>query len=212
MPGSSILPVIQYSNAGDLKLNIIQQTRGKSGVYRWKILINGKSYVGSSVNLSRRLKSYFNDNYLKLSSAKTMLINKALLKYGYPKFKLEILEFCGKLDVLVREQYYINILQPEYNILKTALSMLGYKHKEETRLKMSASKKGFKHTEETKAKISKSTYHSEETKAKLRSYRHSSEALAKIKAASLGRKHTEETKAKLRASNPKSLTVKVLSL
>jgi group I intron endonuclease len=98
-------------------------------------MINGKSYVGSSVNLSRRFKSYFNVNYLKISYAKTMLINKALVKHGYSNFNLEVLEFCEKLDVLVREQYYIDIIQPEYNILKTAGSVLGIKHKQETILK-----------------------------------------------------------------------------
>ena len=189
---SSILPIVQYLNVETINTTIILENRGKSGVYLWKNLINGKSYVGSSVNLYRRFKSYFNINYLTTSSAKTMLINKALAKYGYSNFNLYILEYCKKLDVLVREQYFINIIQPEYNILKTAGSVLGFKHKLETRLKISAIKKGLKHTEDTKAKISKNTYvRTEEIKEKLISYKHTSEALAKIKAASLGRKFSE---------------------
>jgi group I intron endonuclease len=191
-------------------------------------LVNAKSYVGSSVNLSRRFKSYYNANYLKLSPAKTMLINKAsgrgerslvprplapaLIKYGYAKFSLEILEYCDKTVLLTREQYFLASLLPEYNLLKIAGSFRGYKHTEETKLKMGLSKKGFKHTEQTKARISKNLIHSEESKQKLRSYRHTEEAIAKIKASALGRKLSEEAKAKIRANHPKSLKVKVLNI
>ena len=64
------------------------------------------------------------------------LICKALLKYGYSGFKLEILEYCAESEVLNREQYYIDLLKPEYNILKIAGSTLGYKHTEETLAKL----------------------------------------------------------------------------
>jgi len=60
-----------------------------------------------------------------------MVINKALLKYGYSKFKLDILEFCDPKDLRKREQYYIDLLKPEYNVLKIAYSSLGYKHTKE---------------------------------------------------------------------------------
>jgi group I intron endonuclease len=43
-----------------------------------------------------------------------------LLKSGYSGFKLEILEYCDSKDLLKREQYYLELLEPEYNILKTA--------------------------------------------------------------------------------------------
>lgn len=48
-------------------------------------------------------------------------INKALLKYGYAKFSLEILEYCKPEDCIKKEQYYIDLLIPEYNILKMVL-------------------------------------------------------------------------------------------
>jgi hypothetical protein len=67
-----------------------------------------------------------------LSSSKrgTSIICKALLKYGYKGFRLEILEYCPNSIVLAREQFYIDNLNPEYNILKIAGSILGYKHSE----------------------------------------------------------------------------------
>ena len=57
-----------------------------------------------------------------------MLINKALLKYGYGNFSLEILEYCEPKDLISREQYYLDLIKPEYNILKIAGSRLGAKH------------------------------------------------------------------------------------
>lgn len=67
-----------------------------------------------------------------------MIISKAILKYGYSNFKLEILEYCDVPNVIEREQYYLDLLNPEYNILKTAGSTLGYKHTEETLAKLKA--------------------------------------------------------------------------
>lgn len=62
-----------------------------------------------------------------------MLICKALVKYGYSEFKLEILEFTARDTLIVREQYFLDKLHPEYNILKFSGSSLGYKHKEATK-------------------------------------------------------------------------------
>lgn len=90
-----------------------------------------------------------------------MLICKALLKYGYSGFKLEILEYCDKKDTLVRENYYLTLLKPEYNVLQEGFSRLGTKHSLETRKKMSEAQKGEKshmkgktRNVETRAKIS----------------------------------------------------------
>jgi hypothetical protein len=63
-------------------------------------------------------------------------IDKALLIYGFSNFRLEILEYCDKDDVLKREQYYLDLFKPEYNIVKTAGSTLGYKHTPESLAKM----------------------------------------------------------------------------
>lgn len=82
-----------------------------------------------------------------------MNICNALLKYGYSNFSLTILEYCKPNKCLEREQYYIDLLQPEYNILRRAGSSLGYKHTEEARAKIVAAKKGKKHSQETIAKL-----------------------------------------------------------
>nr|YP_009568477.1 GIY endonuclease [Drechslerella brochopaga]QBL02557.1 GIY endonuclease [Drechslerella brochopaga] len=61
-----------------------------------------------------------------------MAICNALIKHGYSNFSLEILEYCEAENCIEREQFYIDLYKPEYNILKFAGSNLGYKHTEET--------------------------------------------------------------------------------
>jgi group I intron endonuclease len=99
-------------------------------------LISGKTYIGSSSNLAKRFSGYFSTNFLtRVSLNSKSLIYFALLKYGSSNFKLDILEYCEPKELLVREQHYLTLYSPEYNILKTAGSNLGFKHSDETLLK-----------------------------------------------------------------------------
>jgi len=129
-----------YNNADMQKKQILLENKEKSGVYRWTNIVSGKTYVGSSVNLSRRLFNYYNAVYLIRQDS--MAINRALLKYGYSNFTLEIIEYCEPSDVIDREQFYLDKFKPEYNILTKAGSSLGYQHSEETKIKISEAKKG----------------------------------------------------------------------
>jgi group I intron endonuclease len=63
-------------------------------------------------------------------------------------FRLEILEYCPISIVLDREQFYIDKLNPEYNILKIAGSNLGYKHTEASLKLMSIASKSRNELEE----------------------------------------------------------------
>jgi group I intron endonuclease len=82
--------------------------------------------------LSRRFKEYYNKNHIS-KIKRNFSVHAALLKYGYSSFKLEILEYCDKFNLIEREQHYINMLKPEYNVLKIAGSNLGFKHSESTK-------------------------------------------------------------------------------
>ena len=118
----------------------------------WENLEDGKRYVGSSENLHRRLNSYYSISSLRRQHYS--YICRALLVYGYDKFSLIILEYCNPEDCKEREQYYLDLLVHEYNILPTAGSPRGYKHSKEALAKMVAAKIGNKHSEETRAKMS----------------------------------------------------------
>jgi group I intron endonuclease len=144
----NFIPVAVYENPEIHKDQIYSDNKIRAGIYRWINKVNGKSYVGSSNSLARRFREYFNLNYLERN--KSMLICRALLKYGYSGFSLEILEYCELSERLERENHYFKLLKPEYNILKVAGSNLGHKHTEESRAKMAA----WERSEEMKAKIS----------------------------------------------------------
>lgn len=128
-----------------------------------------------------------------------MRIYKAILKHGHSKFSLEILEYCAPENILIREQYYIDNLKPEYNILGLAGSPRGYKHTEEALEKIKSSSKGRRHSEEAKAKMRTANLGkimSEDIKLKisntkiLASFKHTKEAKLKIGAAASARNGT----------------------
>ena len=89
----------------------------------WTNLKNNKKYVGSSSNLRARFYQHFNVKYL--ISCSNMYFCIALLNHGYSNFRLEILEYCDIKDLALIENYYINLLEPEYNLLKIAYSRQG---------------------------------------------------------------------------------------
>ena len=68
------------------------------GIYCIENLINGKKYIGKSIDLEKRMYKYH-----EYSTA----LNRAINKYGKDAFKRFIVECC-KIDILEeREKYYI---------------------------------------------------------------------------------------------------------
>lgn len=125
--------MVLYDDADKDKLNILADNRNKIGIYRWINKINGNTYIGSSVNISVRMYTYYS---LRSLAKSNRLIDRALLKYGFSNFALEILEYTDKNNVLEKEQYYMDLFKPQYNIVETAGSTLGYKHTQESLEKM----------------------------------------------------------------------------
>jgi len=189
----NIVPAVSYSDADVQKLTIYKENKNKSGIYRWTNKTTGSSYIGSALNLSRRFTNYYSLKFVNREVNKgNSIISRALLKYGYSNFKLDILEYCDSSVLIEKEQYYLDKLNPKYNILTTAGSIAGYRHSEASLelIRAAALKRKPKTlSEETKSKISAAILgkkHSDETKEKMR-----------------GRKHTEATRAKIGANNYK---------
>ena len=114
-------------------MDILTENKNKTGIYMWTNNLTNKSYIGSAIDLSNRLKNYYNVSYLERETkTNNSMIYKALLKYGYSNFKLDIIEICKPSGLIKREQYYLDLLKLEYNILKTAGSLLGFKHNKDT--------------------------------------------------------------------------------
>jgi group I intron endonuclease len=123
-----IIPLRIYYNIENCKFTIYKENKNKSGVYLLENLITGEFYVGSTIDLTNRLRCYLCPKHLKANLQRSQsLIHSALLNYNYSNFNLHILEYCSTNNLLLREQYYINILNPEYNICKIAGSRFGIK-------------------------------------------------------------------------------------
>lgn len=123
----------------------------EAGVYLISNNVNGKCYVGSTIHLDQRRREHFS----KLANNKHINahLQNAYNKYGREAFDFEILETIDiddniKDKLLKREQFWIDNLKPEYNILLVAGSNLGYRHTEETKKKISESTTGVKKSEE----------------------------------------------------------------
>jgi hypothetical protein len=138
-----VLAVI-YNNADTNKSKILKDNNFFAGVYQWKHIKTGRIYIGSSNNLSQRLKEYYSNAHLKHN--KNSYISRALLVHGYSEFSLTIFKYIditglSKEDarklILSNEQQFLNIFDPHYNILKKAGSILGYTHSEEIIVKTS---------------------------------------------------------------------------
>jgi group I intron endonuclease len=129
-------------------------------------LVNGKSYVGSSKCLAGRFSNYYSLAYIK-KREHSSIIYSAILKHGHKNFSLDILEYCEPSQLIEREQFYLDLLKPEYNILKVAGSTLGFKHSEATKIRMSIINTGANHplygktpNYETRVKIAVNLRHS----------------------------------------------------
>lgn len=97
----NIVPIKYYHNAELSKYIAYKDNKNKSGIYRWTNLINGQYYIGSSLNLSKRLKTYYSivhmKNKLEISNS---IIYLSLLKNEFRNFSLEILEYCDENELI----------------------------------------------------------------------------------------------------------------
>jgi excinuclease UvrABC nuclease subunit len=102
----------------------------KSGIYKITNQINGKFYIGSTKDLNRRNKDHF--RLLKKGINHSIILQKAVNKYGIDNFKFEILVECSKDLLFTIEQKIVDELKPEYNVAIQDVSVpigLPYKNK-----------------------------------------------------------------------------------
>ena len=190
----------------------------RTGVYFIRNVQNEKFYVGSA---GRNFMSRWSEHKVRLENGRhgNPHLQAAWDKYGPECFEYGVIEDCALEQCLVREQFWMDFLKPEYNCLKTAGSPFGRRATEETKRKMRLAKLGRKHSKEaiermriaqsnksamsaeTRLKISrigKNRVVSPETRAKISAFR---KAHPEKFESRLGTKHSEETKRKIAAGN-----------
>jgi group I intron endonuclease len=164
------------------------------GIYALYNIQNNKIYVGSSINMYKRVRRHFSD--LK----KEKHYNKHLTR-AYKKYKdtiipvvLEIVD--NKQNLIEREQYWIDYFESYktkngYNICIIADRLTGIFRTDEEKKYLSIINTGRKHTEESKQKMSESR----------KGIQYSEETINKMKESHIGKNLSEESKEKLRNIN-----------
>jgi len=194
----------------------------KCGIYAIVNELNGKIYVGSSVNIKDRLVKH--KSALNLNKNISPHLQKAWNKYGEDAFRFSILEECKEDMLIIREQawidYYDSMNKDKGYNLKEAGSH--GKHSEETKKKISQSHIGIKHGDDAKRKMSLAkkgkpsprlgVVLSEDSKKKMslakKNFRHTEESKKKIVLARVGCRFSEETKKKMSESRKRYLANK----
>jgi group I intron endonuclease len=172
-----------------------------SGIYEIKNTANGKNYIGSAINIYKRWGSHVDE--LRRKNHKNKHLQRAWDRYGEENFCFNIMETCDPDLLITREQYYIDTINPTYNMARIAGSTLGKKHSDDAINKMRLAKLGKKVSEETKKKMSQAglgRIFSDEHRLNL-------SKSSKGNKNFLGRTHTPETRKKLSDINkgkPKS--------
>lgn len=116
-------------------------------VYKHINLINGKMYIGKSINPIGRWYRHIYDAK-KNKNGKQLLFHKAIMKYGTDNFKMEILaEYESDKDALIGEMYYIGIFNSNnikigYNLTSGGYGVSGYKRTEKEKLAISKRNSG----------------------------------------------------------------------
>lgn len=143
--------------------------KNKSGIYIIKNTINNKVYIGSAVNIYNRIYEHLRT--LKHNEHRNKYLQNHYSKYS-DSFYFEIICFCDKEDLIIKEQFYIDFYQSfirskGFNINKIANNMFGFRHSDKTKLNWSKKRKGVKFSEEAKKNMSKAKQGSNHSRAKL---------------------------------------------
>lgn len=181
-------------------------------IYRIVNLIDGKSYIGYTINPSRRWKAH---KRLAVSGGGFKL-HFAMRRDGIEKFEFSVIhETHNRMEALHElEPYYINLYESKvdgYNSTTGGAGSIGWNPSTETRTLWSKQRKGRKHTEEYKKAVSERMrqnppMRSTEARAKLSETMKrlgirpimTPDVISKIRLANTGKaKHSEEHKRKL---------------
>lgn len=191
-----------------------------SGIYRIVNTVNGKQYIGSAVNIRKRWGVH--RCHLRGDKHHSAALQRAWNKYGEDAFMFSKVHCTQTEDLLYCEQWWLDMDQPEYNVLGKAGSSIGRRMDEQQKDTIRKARTGVKLSEEHKIKISlggkgrvptqkqldamnwTGKKHSEKAKEKMRSKVVSQETRQKLSIARKGKKLSEEHRVKVVGNLEKS--------
>lgn len=84
-----------------------------SGIYKIENKVNGKLYIGSTINFKKRWWKH--KALLRHGKHPNSHLQASWIKYGENNFAFTIVEECSPNSLLCKEQYYMDTLNPVYN-------------------------------------------------------------------------------------------------
>lgn len=163
----------------------------RSGIYQIRNKDSGKRYIGSA----KVFRIRWNSHRAKLvkGTHHSPHLQASWTKNGPNSFEFEILEFCEMVNLIEREQHWIDNAKPEFNVCPTAGSTLGRRHSEKTRAKIRAKKEGLKLPPRTPE-------YCEAVSKRMKGRQKTPEHMAALQAGRIAALYTPERLAKLSAS------------
>lgn len=131
--------VFEDLNRENIRNQVLNNTRGLSGIYMIVNKITKDYYIGSAA--TNRFYPRFSNHLIYFRGSK--IVKLAVKKYEIKNFAFIILELYPNIvtkennkELIDLEDKYLKLLIPNYNILTEAGSSFGYKHTEIDRQKM----------------------------------------------------------------------------
>ena len=106
-----------------------------SGIYSIMCKTTNKSYIGSSKNVKQRLQCH--RSYLRKDVHLNPVLQNAWNKYKEDNFICFVIEYCSENELVIKEQYYINIYG-DFNLIK---DVQRWKIPEDSKKRMSITRK-----------------------------------------------------------------------
>lgn len=166
----------------------------------YKISSQSGFYIGSAKKFKDRRNQHL--SHLRRGIHVNTMLQRAFNKYGESGIEFSVVEFCDEESLLEKEQYYIDTLNPKYNIAKTAGRMTGYRFTDEQKKRyrdslLRNSTPEQRRERAIKARAAWTEESKKSQKIKLTGRKLSPESIEKTRQANIGRPCSPEKRAKL---------------
>ncbi len=112
----------------------------KIGIYKIQSNTTSQIYIGGTSDIGKRWWKHINN--LKNNIHPNYNLQNHVNQFGINDLQFSIIEFCFKDQLREKEQYYIDLFAPPFNIAKIVGSSLGTKRSDMVKEKMRLSHVG----------------------------------------------------------------------